>query len=221
MENPRCAPLLDDFYRQYLEDQDSAALVERVLGRYSLGTLERLACHGQRLSRRGAVLVLGLAGDYSLNAVLGQALVDEDRAVRTLAEEGIRLLWCRSGNPGQRKRLATLLRLNAAQRYKQAVRHASQLLQTSTELAEAWNQRAVAHFGLGQFDLAIRDCRQTLELNCYHFGAAAGMGQCQLQLGDRQAALDSFRLALRLNPGLEGVRAHVLYLQRTLNSRDY
>ncbi len=220
MKNRRCAPLLHDFYRQYLADQDSDALVDRVTGRYEIGTLERLACHGDRLSRRGAVLVLGLIGDYQSNAILGRALCDTDRGVRELAEQGIRWLWSRAGAAPQRKRLSTLIRLNSSQRYQQAARHATQLLETSPELAEAWNQRAVAHFGLGQFDQSIRDCRKTLELNPFHFAAATGMGQCYLQLGNRQAALDSFRLALRLNPGLEGVRAHVLHLQRTLNNQD-
>ncbi len=220
MKNHRCAPLLEDFYRQYLVDQDSDALVDRVCGRYEIGTLERLACHGDRLSRRGAVLVLGLIGDYASNPVLGRALTDDDRAVRNLAEEGIRWLWCRDGVAGQRKRLSTVIRLNSSQKYAQAARQATQLLESAPEMAEAWNQRAVAHFGLGQFDQSISDCRKTLELNPYHFAAATGMGQCYLQLGNRQAALDSFRLALRLNPGLEGVRAHVLHLQRTLNTQD-
>jgi tetratricopeptide (TPR) repeat protein len=220
MKNHRCAPLLEDFYRQYLQDQDADGLVERVSGRYEIGTLERLAAHGNPLARRGAVLVLGMIGDFRSNAVLGRALADEDPEVRGLAENGIRWLWCRDGADGERKRLSNIIRCNSSQKYQQAARLATQLLASSPELAEAWNQRAVAHFGLGQFDQSIGDCRKTLGLNPYHFAAATGMGQCYLQLGNRQAALDSFRLALRLNPGLEGVRAHVLHLQRTLNTQD-
>jgi tetratricopeptide (TPR) repeat protein len=220
MKNDRCAPLLEDFYRQFLSDHDSDGLVDRVSGRYEIGTLERLASHGNRLSRRAAVRVLGLIGDYASNPVLGRALIDDDREVRELAEQAIRWLWCRDGVPARRKRLSTVIRLNSSQKYQQASRQATQLLESAPELAEAWNQRAVAHFGLGQFDLSISDCRKTLGLNPYHFAAATGMGQCYLQLGNRQAALDSFRLALRLNPGLEGVRAHVLHLQRTLNNQD-
>ncbi len=219
--NPRRAtPLLDDFFRQYQADQDADALVERVAARYSIGTLERLVAHGDVQSRRAAVIVLGLLGTFASNAVLGRALGDRDREVREQAEKAIRWLWCRAGSAAERKRLSTLVRLNASQRYQQAVRHASQLLETAPDLAEAWNQRAVAQFGLGQFEPAIRDCRRTLELNPFHFAAATGMGQCYLQLSNRQAALDSFRLALRLNPNLEGVRAHVLHLERTLNIQD-
>jgi len=42
------------------------------------------------------------------------------------------------------------------------------------------------------------------------------MGQCYLQLNDRISALECFRRALRLNPNLEGVRAKVVYLQKSL-----
>ncbi|NQT41550.1 MAG: tetratricopeptide repeat protein, partial [Planctomycetes bacterium] len=82
--------------------------------------------------------------------------------------------------------------------------------------AEAWKQRAVAHFNLGQFVEAIRDCHQALEINPYHFLAATAMGQAYVQLGNRVSALESFRRALRLNPNLEGVRAQVDHLVRLI-----
>jgi hypothetical protein len=66
---------------------------------------------------------------------------------------------------------------------------------------------------------SIADCRRTLDLNPFHFGAAAGLGQCQLQIGDHAAALASFRHALRINPSMEGVRANVTYLQKLLKKK--
>jgi tetratricopeptide (TPR) repeat protein len=73
---------------------------------------------------------------------------------------------------------------------------------------------------LKKFADSIRDCQQALEINPYHFGAATGMAQSHLHLGNRAAALECFRRALALNPNLEGVRAHVHYLQRTLKSQE-
>jgi tetratricopeptide (TPR) repeat protein len=70
---------------------------------------------------------------------------------------------------------------------------------------------------LGQYDEAIVDFHQTLELNAYHFPAAAAMGQAYLELNDQADALESFRRALKLNPDLEGVRARVLQLQRQVD----
>jgi len=83
----------------------------------------------------------------------------------------------------------------------------------------AWNQRAIACFELDLFEDAANDCQQTLELNAYHFAAAAGMAHCYLELNDAFAALECFRRALRINPDLEGIRAQVAYLQRTLEGK--
>jgi len=212
--------LLNDFYQQYLTDQDASALLKKIDAHYLPGTLERLSTHGQRSTRRAAVLALGLVGDFRSNPVMGRALLDPDRGVRTLAENAIRALWCRTGSQAQRRHLSLVFRLNSKNRYEDAVRRATQLIDLAGELAEAWNQRAIAYFNSGRFADSIRDCQRTLELNPYHFGAATGMGQCYLQIGDRASALASFRLALKLNPNLEGVRAHVVYLQRSLKGQE-
>ena len=213
-------PLINDFYHQYLIDQKSTTFIRNVSKHYTIGTLERLAGHNQRLTRRAAVLAIGLVGDFDSNATLGRALVDSDRGVRMIADNGIRLLWCRWGTSSQRRRLNTVIRMNSAHRHTEAVRLASQLIDTAGELSEAWNQRAVAYFNLGLFEASIRDYQQTLDMNPYHFVAAAGMGQCQLKLNDRRSALESFRWAMRLNPGLETARAQVLHLERMLNNRE-
>ena len=69
---------------------------------------------------------------------------------------------------------------------------------------------------MGEFEAAIADCRETLNCNRFHFPAAMGMAHCCLQMDDAASALEGFRLALRINPDLEGVRSHVSHLERTL-----
>jgi tetratricopeptide (TPR) repeat protein len=216
---PSRTPQIQDFYQSYLNDQDTAEFVRKVAQRYTVGTLERLTGHGRREVRRGAALALGLLADYASNAALGRCLTDEDRIVRTIAENGIRSLWRRPGSEPIRQRLAKLIRYNSTTRYKEAVRAATQLIEDAPQCAEAWNQRAVAYYNLGRFTDSINDCHQALEINPYHFDAATGMGQCYLQLGDPLAALECFKRALRLNPGLEGVRAGAVYLERTLKKK--
>jgi tetratricopeptide (TPR) repeat protein len=213
------SPVLSELYQQYLVDQDTAAFVHRTTARYSVATLARLAAIGERLVRRAAVLALGYVADYESNATLGRALNDPDRGVRLLAENGIRALWCRVGDSGQRQRLARLMTLNNGQQAITALREATSLAREVPWLAEAWNQRAIAHFALNRYEESIRDCRQALEINPYHFGAAAGMGQCYLKIGNQPAALESFRRALGLNPELEGIRATVQQLERTLKRK--
>lgn len=209
-------PVIVVYYNRYLSNQDCALFVKRVSRRYSCVTLERLLAVGDHITRRAAVFALSLLGDYQSNAVLGRALVDRDRGVRSIAESGIRELWCRIGSQDQRETLCRIVNLNDERRHSDAARLATELIRSSRAIAEAWCQRGMAHYHLGQYDAAIRDCHEALEINPYHFTAAAGMGQCYMLQDNPVAALEAFRRALRLNPGLEEVRAQVVRLQRAL-----
>ena len=212
-------PGLDLLYQRYLNHEHSASFIAAVASSYTIGTLERLAEFGQRTSRRAATMALGFLGDYRSNNVMGRRLSDEDRGVRMLAENSIRELWYRDGNERQRQTLQVIIRLNNAEQSAAATRLASELIDEAPFFAEAWNQRAIAHFQRGRFDDSANDCLQTMELNPYQFASAVGMGQCYLEMNEPQPALDCFRRALTLNPCLEDVRAQVAYLERALEGR--
>jgi tetratricopeptide (TPR) repeat protein len=210
---------LEKLYLRYLETENTAAFVKGVAERYTLGTLERLARGGGHVLRRAAVMAVGFLGDYSHNAILGRALADRDRGVRLLADSGIRQLWRRDGNLRQQRELARICRLNQSHQYADSIRAGTDLIDEAAHIAEAWNQRAVGYFALGQFEEAANDCHQTLEMNAYHFGALVGMGHCYLQLEEPVAALESFRRAIQLHPDLEEVRGRIERLARALEGR--
>lgn len=217
-ESPRI-PLLSCLYQEYLDKHDSDEFSRRVSQSYSQGTLERLAEHDSRPIRRAAVLAIGFLGDYQANHVMGRALNDEDRTVRILAEDGIRNVWKRVGSEDQRRELNVIIRLNSAKHFEEASRRATELAKKAPWFAEAWNQRAIAHFALSRYAESIRDCHQTLELNPYHFAAASGMGQAYLELDNHVSSLECFRRALRLNPNLEDVRVQVTRLARMIEGK--
>jgi tetratricopeptide (TPR) repeat protein len=206
-------------YRTYLDSHDTAAFTSHVAQRYDQGTLERLAEHASPEIRRAAVLAIGLVGDYEANHVMGRALLDEDRTVRVLADNGIRGVWARAGSEENRRQLELVMRLNAAKRYDDAIRQASELIEKTPWFAEAWNQRGIARFALSQYAESIRDCHQALEINPYHFAAASGMGHAYLRLNNEASALECFRRALRLNPDLDAVRAEIERLKRSIGDR--
>jgi len=212
-------PLLERLYHRYLETEDTAGFVRAVGERYLTCTLARLAAGGSHVSRRAAVLAITFLGDFSHNAVLGRALKDRDRGVRLLADQGIRQLWRRDGSPQQRQKLTRLCRLNQNDQYDAALAAANELIAEAPWLAEAWNQRAIAHFARRRFCEAADDCHQTLELNAYHFGAAVGLAHAYLHLDEPLAALESFRRALALHPDLEDVRGQIARLERTLEGK--
>ncbi|WP_197529765.1 tetratricopeptide repeat protein [Botrimarina mediterranea] len=213
-------PLIVAAYARYLSDQDSATFIRDVARHYTCPTLERLAQMSDRSGRRAAVLALGFMGDYNSNAVVGRALTDRDRGVRTIAENAIQDLWVRVGSREQRLTLRCVIRLNQTKRYDDAIQMATELIHESPWIAEAWRQRGAAHYNLAQYEAAIRNCHQALEINPYHFAAATGIGQSYLFQDNPVAALDSFRRALRLNPGLEDVRAQVIKLQRSIRDES-
>ncbi len=212
-------PFLVLLYQQYLSTQDSGGFIEKIKQVYSQGTLQRLVDHASAEVRRGAVLALGFLGDYEANHTVGRALHDDDRTVRTLAENSIRTIWTRLGDDEDRQLLGIIIRLNSAQQYEEAERRATDLIDRMPGFAEAWNQRAIARFALKKFAASIRDAHQSLEINPYHFSAATGMAQAYLQLGNHVSALECFRRALRLNPDLEGARSQVARLTRLIDDK--
>ena len=110
----RQGPLLVDFFEQYLDDHDIAQFLRLTSERYFIGTLERIALNGERMARRGAVLALGRLSDYQSNSVLGRAMVDLDRGVRTLAEHAIGLVWNRVGLTIHQRRLSAVSDVRAS-----------------------------------------------------------------------------------------------------------
>ncbi|HWB08148.1 MAG TPA: tetratricopeptide repeat protein [Pirellulales bacterium] len=211
--------LLEVLYHEYQVSQQLSTFIGQVSRAYTVGTLEALSERGSRITRRAAVVALGQLAGYSSNHPLGRALQDDDRGVRLAAEEALRSVWCRAGTEDQRFELQAVIEANSARRYHESIARATALIHAAPSFAEAWNQRAVAWYGLGNYPESIADCNQALEINPYHFGAASGIGQCYLQLGRPRLALESFRRALALNPNLEGVRANIASLERTLGKK--
>ena len=211
--DPARPPFLLVLYQQYLTHQDSACFVREVLCLYTTGTLQRLARHACREVRRAAVLSLGFVSDYGANHTLGCALLDDDRTVRTLAENGIRTVR-REQAMKQNARSSAPSSGSMQPDCHRKPSPGDEADRAGAWFAEAWHQRAVAYVTLGRLVESIRDCHQALEINPYHFVAATSMGQAYLQLENPVSALECFRRALRLNPDLEGVRAQVVRLTR-------
>ncbi len=212
-------PLIDQLYQKYLHSENSAGFVEAVSESYTIGTLERLATHGRRVSRRAAVLAIGFLGDYRCNDVLGRALKDSDRAVRLLADHGLRTVWFRIDHPGHRQKLNTIYRLNQCQRYDEAIMLADEVIFQDEDICEIWNQRAIANYALENFYESCGDCWRALELNPFQFSAAMGLGHCHLQMNEVAEAIESFKVALEINPDLDSVRAQIEHLHRILDGQ--
>ena len=187
---------------------------EKVTARYMEGTLHRLLETVDTATRRASVLALGLMGTMkNSNAALARMLHDTDRDVRRLAMDALWSVWFRADTDLHNRDLQRLVELRDRRKKRAGL---DALIKKAPRFAECYNQRAIVHFQTKQWLEAIQDCEKVLKLNRHHFAAAAGMGRCYLELGKNRAALKAFRIALRINPGMEEVKETIRALESAL-----
>lgn len=207
-------PLLVEFYLKLPQPQpgDDPDLLQaglqdgmkefrdELLQKYTEATLQRLLTMPDDTSRRAAALALGLVGTMKSNAPLAATLRDKDRLVRKFSVDSIWEIWFRGGTTDQNWQLQQAMRLPELM---QSLAALSDLVSSAPQFAEARNQRAICHFRRGEYTRAVSDCEAVLRLNPYHFGAAAGLGQCYQRMNKPRAALRALKQALEINPGLD------------------
>ena len=213
MLEPLTGSLLVDYYEAFLRDQDIEAFRRNVSARYNEGTLARLLQAGEPRARRASVLALGLFGGFGSNAAVARALKDTDPTVRTLADNALWAIWFRADTFENNEALERIRALVNRRRFDDAIEQADRLIARAPGFAEAYNQRAIAHFFQGRFAESAEDCRNVLIHNPYHIGALGGMGQCLLQLGRRDEAIKTFRRALKIQPYNDGLRETIAELE--------
>lgn len=185
--------------------------------RYTEGTLQRMLAAPHVKTRRAAALALGLLGTMESNAVVASALADEDFLVQRFAADALWELWFRAGTAEQNWRLREAARNPDVNRARAEL---DDLILQAPQFAEAYNQRAIWFFKRGELARAVEDCEAVLRLNPYHFGAAAGLGQCLMKLGKFHSAIRAFRMALEINPALEHLNETIEQLERSLERGD-
>ena len=159
------------------------------------------------------ILALGLVGSFQVNETVARGLRDPDPAVRNLAHNALWAIWCRADTVENNATLREASDLIARSRFREAQDLCAQLIARAPNFAEAYNQKAIAHFSLDQFAESAAECRRALERNPYHIGALAGLGECYLRLYRRRDALATFRRALKVEPYSTTLRQTVELLE--------
>jgi len=205
--------------RDQVSGSISPTLQQELLRVYSPRQLERLLAYGNVETRRAAVIGIGLIGDVQSQSPISIALRDSDSDVRRLAENSCRQIWARLATVDDRLKLEKIQEAARNQEFHSAAAQASLLIQNSPHYAEAWNERAILYYQMNRFTDSIQDCRQTLELNPYHFGAASGMAQCHLRMNQIPEAIAAFKLTAKLHPRLAGLDEQIAVLERIGNEK--
>ena len=169
-------------------------------------------------ARAEAVVWIANRGTIADAPLLHERLRDESAFVRTFAEQGLWLLWTRSGDAAIDALMARATEAMQSGQYAEAIRLLDQVVKKKPDFAEGWNRRATVHYLAGELRKSIADCDEVLKRNPGHFGALSGLGQIYLQLDDEQKALEWFRRALEVNPNMLSVEMNVRMLEERLKS---
>lgn len=185
-----------------LEKQDLCGLLSMIKSRWSAQQIVDLLKSRHCDARKVAALALGLVGGKCCLEPLSDQLKDPDPMVNEMAEHALWSIWFRSGCSDANCQLQKGAKAMDQADYPRAVEHFSRAIAMDPRFAEAFNQRAIAHYLLEHWEQSIADCRMAVELMPCHFGAWAGMGHCHAHEGRLSEALRCYRRALEINPHL-------------------
>lgn len=175
--------------------------------------------HPDPAGRAEAVAWLAANGGMADQPLLLARLRDEDDDVRGYAEQGLWLLWTRSGDPAIDRALAEGTVLMRTGRLPEAIAVFSEIIRRRPAFAEGWNKRATAYFLAGDDRRSLADCDQVMRRNPQHFGALSGYGQIYFRLEQFDKAIEYWRRALRVNPNLPGVQMNIQAAERLLREK--
>lgn len=182
---------------------------------------EALAALEHPVTERRAEAVVWVAnhGHMADTELLMKRLHDESPFVRDYAEQGLWLLWSRSGDPEIDRVMARGVEEMQSGRFDEAVATFSAVIRQRPDFAEGWNKRATALYLAGAYRRSIADCDEVLKRNPRHFGALSGYGQIYFQLGELGKAIDWWRRALEANPNMLGVEISIRRAEQLLREK--
>ena len=182
---------------------------------------EALADLEHAITERRAEAVVWLAnrGSMADQPRLLARLRDESPFVRGFAEQGLWLLWSRSGDAAIDQAMAEGVETMQAGRLPEAIAIFSEVIRRKPDFAEGWNKRATARFLAGDYRRSLADCDQVIKRNPSHFGALSGYGQIYFRLEQYAKALEYWRRALEVNPNQLGVEMNIKQVEQLLKEK--
>jgi tetratricopeptide (TPR) repeat protein len=164
---------------------------------------------------------LGELGEWEAVPALAAALQSEGDSVPAAAEEALWSLFLRCPTPELDQMMQQGVALmRVPEQWDQALELFDRMVALAPTFAEAYNKRATVLFLLQRFEEAIADCRIALQMNPYHFKAAAGMGLCCAAVEDIEGSIAAYQTAVAINPRLKHLRAHIRRLQQSLRQPE-
>jgi tetratricopeptide (TPR) repeat protein len=182
---------------------------------------EALAALEHPVTERRAEAVVWVANHGRMDdaGLLVKRLHDESAFVRGYAEQGLWLLWSRSGDAEIDRWMARGVEEMQSGRIGEAVSTFSEVIRRRPDFAEGWNKRATALFLAGEYSRSLADCDEVMKRNPQHFGALSGYGQIYFQMGEYAKAIRWWRRALQANPNMLGVEISIKQAEELLREK--
>ncbi len=169
--------------------------------------------------RAEAVVWIANHGSLADQPLLLKRLRDESPFVRGYAEQGLWLLWSRSGDAAVDRAMALGVEQMQAGQLTKAITTFGDVIRRRPAFAEGWNKRATAYYLAGDYQRSLADCDEVVKRNPSHFGALSGYGQIYFQLEQFEKALEFWRRALEVNPNMTGVEMNIKATEQLLKEK--
>jgi len=182
---------------------------------------EALAALEHPASERRAEAVLWLAqhGRMADAGLLHERLLDESPVVREYAEQGLWLLWSRSGDAAIDRLMARGVDEMQSGRHADAEATFTEVIRLRPDFAEGWNKRATVRFLAGAYRESLADCDEVMKRNPRHFGALSGYGLIYFRLEAYDKAIEWWRRAREVNPNMAGVEINIRRAEELLRDQ--
>jgi tetratricopeptide (TPR) repeat protein len=202
-----------------LEKRDYPALLTLFKRRFPLQTLVDMLSSGSTTVVRAAVSCVGLIGGMDQTPRLVALLGHADAEVVRRAEDALWSIWMRAGSESATRQLSVAVAKIKTGEHAAASRLLASLVSAEPTFAEAHHQLAIAEHLQNRLDTAEPAYQRALELNAYHFAAAAGLGHVYAERDNLAAALRAYRRALHIHPNLTEIREVVPRLEAAVSGR--
>lgn len=134
--------------------------------------------------------------------------------------KAIRDTWQVSGSPTIDLLLSRASKFAQEADLELALKIVDAAIDLAPDEAEAWHQRAMLHFLQENYQDALADLRRALSREPSHFDALNSLGIVFEELGQKRAALEAYRKALKVNPFLDSAREAEDKLSREVEGQD-
>lgn len=115
-------------------------------------------------------------------------------------EREIWRIWIAPEDKTLRKLMDAAIEKVRKTEYKASLEMFDDIVARYPKYAEVWNQRALAHFQLHNYEASLKDIARTLKLEPRHFGALSGRGVIHLEQGEAKLAEQAILKAMRYHP---------------------